>query len=140
MKRMAMIRSGAVINVAAWDGAAAWDPIGHGLCDTLVDVTGQPTVAIGDTYANGVFTPTPPPVVPDPAGFGLAILYDPTIAVATKNAVLPWIKLLQDQLAVGATGPIAAGWNDLVTGLPISVADHQAIVGYATAHHIPGIS
>jgi len=50
MKRIAMIDSGAVFNVAIWNGTDDWKPN----CK-LVDVTDQPHVEIGYTYENGVF-------------------------------------------------------------------------------------
>lgn len=140
MKRMALIRQGIVWTVAAWDGIQPWDPIGAGLCDTLVDVTAQPTVGPGDTYANGVFTHVPPTPVPDPAGFLRSIVGDATIAVATRNALGPWLYSLAAAIQAGDTGLISTEWGNLVSGLPISSADHMTIAGYASAHNVPGIS
>lgn len=140
MKRMALIRSGTVWTVAAWDGVRPWDPIGAGLCDTLVDVTSQPTVGPGDTYSNGVFTHVPPTLPPDPAGFLRAVVEDATIATATRNALGPWLYSLAVAITAGDTGLISTEWNNLVSGLPVSSADRTAIAGYASAHNVPGIT
>jgi hypothetical protein len=46
MKTMALIINGTVVNIAMWDGVSQWAPV----CDSMVDITAQPQVAIGWTY------------------------------------------------------------------------------------------
>lgn len=137
MKRMAMIKAGVVANLAAWDGTSPWDPVSAGLCDALVDVTGQPTVRIGDAYANGTFTPGATTTTPDPAGFMLAIFSDGSIPIATRNALVPWKTAIADYL--GRPPLIASAWNDLVASLAISAANQATIHAYAQQFGIPGI-
>lgn len=78
------------------------------------------------------------PTSPDPISFGIAILHDATIALPLKLQLVPWTKLLADQL--GDPNVIATGWSDLVTALSISDANQVTIVGYATQFAIPGIT
>lgn len=137
VKRIALLKSGVVVNLAAWDGASAWDPVAAGQCDSTVDVTLQPAVQIGWTYANGSFAAVSPPVTPDPAGFMLAIFGDGSIPIATRNALVPWKTAIQDYISQPAL--IASAWNDLVASLAISAANQAAIHGYAVQHGIPGI-
>lgn len=137
MKRMALIKSGAVINLAAWDGVSAWDPVGAGECDSLVDVTSQPAVAIGWTYSGGVFGAVTPAPVPDPAGFILAVFSDSSIPIATRNSLVPWKTAIQDYISQPAL--ITSAWQDLVASLAISSANQATIHGYAVQFGIPGI-
>lgn len=60
MARYAIVDDdGLVVNVTEWDGTSSWEPpVGT---TAIPDPSGQ--VAIGWTYANGVFTAPPPPVV-----------------------------------------------------------------------------
>lgn len=53
MKRIAVIKNGAVINIAVWDGVSVWSPSG----DQTVDVTARPEIGIGWTYDGANFFP-----------------------------------------------------------------------------------
>lgn len=58
MPRYAVVNaSGAVINVAMWDGTTPWQPSGG----TAVAIPAGNNAGIGWTYANGTFTAPPPP-------------------------------------------------------------------------------
>ena len=141
MKRMAMVLAGVVVGVAAWDGESPWDPVGAGLCDTLVDVTDEPGVGPGSSYSGGAFGPAPagsPP--PDPAGFLRAVTLDAGISVGVRNALGPWLYGLGAAIAVGDTELVSAAWGNLVAVLPIGSADRAAVVAHAQALWVPGIS
>lgn len=77
---------------------------------------------------------------PDPAGFLRAVTMDGSISLAARNAVAPWLYGLGAALQLGDTTLVSAGWSNLVAGVPISAADHAAIVAHAQAHAVPGIS
>lgn len=55
MLKIAMILNNTVENIAVWDGVSFWQPEGY----TLVDVTEQSQVEIGNLYDadTGLFTP-----------------------------------------------------------------------------------
>lgn len=78
------------------------------------------------------------PATPDPFGFGTAVFQDQGITLAVRMTLMPWIAILAQQL--GNPELIAAGWDDLVAGVPIGSSDHSLIAAHATAYAIPGIT
>lgn len=72
MARYALINNGTVQNVIEWDGSNSWSPPNGRTAepiDGVFDATGGP-VAVGHTYANGVYTAPPPRVPQEPDSFG----------------------------------------------------------------------
>ena len=136
MKKLALIKSGVVENIALWDGSTSYDPVSAGLCDISVDVTDL-SVKIGDTYANGEFTSTPYPIIPDPQAFMASVFADGSIPITTRLQLVPWKTAISDNLDNEAV--ITAAWDDLVTALSISTDNQTTIHNYAVAFGIPGI-
>lgn len=53
MDTYAVIESGIVVNTILWDGLSDWTPPPESIA---VDISGNPGVSIGYTYAGGVFS------------------------------------------------------------------------------------
>ena len=143
---IALILSGNVFCVALWDGVSTWNPIHPGMCDTTVDVTDDPSVQVGSSYAGptgslatgGMFTaPAAPDPVPDPASFLMAVFNDGTLPVAFRLAAAPWLPVLTANLANPSL--ITEAWDSLAAQYSLTSAQQATVAGYATTYAIPGI-
>ncbi len=85
MQRYALINaSGAVENIVQWDGGPDWQP------PTGTIAVQSDTAAIGDTYANGIFTgpavPAPTPLTPaQQLAADAALLLSGTVTVTSTS-------------------------------------------------------
>lgn len=104
---------------------------------------GGESQAVAEAAALAVFNAHAPagtalPAIPDPVSFGAAVFQDAAISLAIRLQLMPWIPVLQQQLSDPTL--IAAGWADLVAGLPIGAGDRSAIAAHAAAYNVPGIT
>ena len=148
MKRIALIDIGTVVNVASWDGVTPWSPIEPGVCDTTVDITGDPAVTIGAAFTGptgwlvaGTFGAAPAPLpAPSPASFAAAVLADALITASVRLVVANWEPSLTSAIAAGNATIISQVWALLVSEYSISTSDQSAVAALATANGIPGIT
>lgn len=141
MKRIALLDgTGKCQTVALWDGLAAWDPVAAGLCASTQDVTAEPQVGPGWTYASGAWTAAPAPAPrPDPSGFVTAVAADSTLGDPTRLAAVNALASLAAAVAAKDAPLITAIWDLMVATYSISAADQAAVHAHAVAFAIPGI-